>query len=102
VADMLFALPDEARADLLLEVEVDALAAWLSLLDSDTARRIQDGLPDTLRASLSGASAFPSRERQVALAEQARRALAGGFQRQLARARLSFEAVVGPRAAGDP
>jgi len=102
VAEMLFELTDEARADLLLEVEVEVLAAWLSLLDAETARRIGVGLPDTLQASLSAASVFPSRTRQVALAEQGRRALAQGFQLQLARAQIPFEAVVGPRAKGDP
>jgi hypothetical protein len=96
VADMLFELEDEARTDLLLEVDVESLSAWLSLVDGDTRERLVAGLPDSLRVSVGAASAFPSRARQLALAERGRQDLARGFQRQLARANLSFEQVVQP------
>jgi hypothetical protein len=90
VPDMLQALSDEARADLLLEVDAEELAAWLSLLDAGARERALSGAPDALRASLS-AAASPSRARQLALAERGRRALARGLQRQLARAGVPFE-----------
>ena len=100
LSDMLFEISDEARTDLLLELEVEVLAAWLSVLDPAARDRLMVGLPDALRASISSSSVFPSRIRQLALAERGRRALARGFQRQLARADLSFERVVRPHAMG--
>jgi hypothetical protein len=93
-ADMLLELPDEARADLLLDVDVETLAAWLSVLDAATRARLMDGAPGSLRASVGSVGTFASRARQVALAEQGRRTLARGFQLQLARHQKAFEDVV--------
>lgn len=94
--DMLLSLPAEARADLLLEVEVEPLAAWLSLVDAETRGSLLADAPEALRLSIQASSVFPSRSRQVGLADRARRDLARGFQRQLARARIPFEQVVRP------
>ncbi|MBX2799673.1 MAG: hypothetical protein KTR31_18490 [Myxococcales bacterium] len=102
LADMLFELPDEGRTDLMLEVDIDALAAWISILDPESQHRLQMGLPDALRNSLRAVSAFESREQQLALAQQGRKALAAGFQRQLVRANMSFESVVHPSAGSFP
>lgn len=96
VADMLGSLPDEARTDLLLELDVETLAAWLSLLDAVTKDRLLDDLPSSLRTSVEASAVFPSRARQLALAERGRVDLARGFQRQLARANIPFERVVHP------
>lgn len=96
--DMLLALRREARADLFLELETEPLAAWLSLADADTRERLLDGLPESLRVSIQSASVFPSRTRQLALANRGRRELARSFQGQLARARIAFEQVVGSNA----
>lgn len=93
LADMLFAISDEARNDLLLELDVETLAAWLALADPDTRDRVVEDLPDSLRASV-GAAVFPSRARLLALAWRGRQDLARGFQQQLARANLPFEQVV--------
>ncbi len=94
VPEMLFYLSDEARADLLLGSDADALAGWLSLLDPAVSERTLNGAPNALRTSVQAASAFPSRARQIALADRGRRELATGFQAQLARARVRFEDVV--------
>ncbi len=94
-ADMLFTLSREARADLLLELDTEPLAAWLSLVDSDARARLLEGLPDSLRVSIQAASVFPSRTRQLSLAGRGRRELARGLQGQLARARIPFERAVG-------
>lgn len=102
VADMLFVISDEARVDLLLEIPVEALAAWLSVLDADARGRLLSAMPDSLRASVGAASVFPSRAQQLALAARGRQALARGFQIQLARARLPFESVVQPAAQAGP
>ncbi len=102
VADMVLVLSDEARADLLLEVDGEVLAAWLSFLDADAKRALLAGAPASLRASVDSFAGFSSRARQLSLAARGRRELARGLQRQLVRARIPFEAVVGPTAAGDP
>lgn len=97
-ADMLFALPAEARADLLLGLDAEPLAAWFSLVDPDTRGRLLERLPASLRASIQAASVFPSRARQLSLAGRGRRDLARAFQGQLARARVPFERTVGSAA----
>ncbi len=94
VPDMLLELPQEARTDLFLEVEAEELAAWLALVPSESRAQLVTGLPDALRATLQALSSWPSAARRDALADQGRRALARGFQRQLARASLPFERVV--------
>ncbi len=94
VPEMLFALADEARADLLLGVDGEALAAWLSLLEPSVAEQVLAGAPGALQASVRAASGFSSRARQVALADRGRRELARGFQAQLARDHVRFEDVV--------
>ena len=92
--DMLLALPPESRADLLLEVDAEPLAAWFSIIDPALRPRLLTGVPDALRMTLQAASSFPSRARQVSLAARGRRELARGFQRQLARLGQTFEQVV--------
>jgi hypothetical protein len=94
--DMLFALQPESRADLLLEVDAEPLAAWFSLVDADTRTRLLAGMPDSLRATIQAPTGFPSRERQLFLAGRGRRDLARSFQRQLSRARIPFERALRP------
>ncbi len=94
-ADMLLALSDESRADLFLAVDIEPLAAWLSIQDPSARGLALEGVPDTLRLSVQASSVFPSRQRQVALAAEGRTVLARGFGNQLARAGVSFEEVVG-------
>ncbi len=101
VADMLLVLTDEALSDLLLEVDVELLAAWLSFQDAERRALLLEGVPNSLRVSVDGLSQFPSRARQLALAARGRRELARGFQRQLVRSRIPFESVVAPQARGD-
>jgi len=93
--DMLLALPDEARADLLLEVDTDPLAAWLSVQADDEAQRLRQALPRALRVSLDGVG-FASPTQQASLAERGREALATGLQRQLVRQGVRFEALLQP------
>jgi len=101
VPDMLAVLPCEARADLLLEIDVELLAAWMSLADGETQHRLLAGAPNSLRASVGSFGAFASRGRQLALAARGRRELAQSFQRQLVRSGIPFESVVVPPAGDD-
>ena len=89
VPDMLFALSDEARADLMLSLDVDALRAWLSVVPEAGRQALIQAMPNALKATVMGPlTAQPAR------AVQGRIAMARGFQRQLRRAGLSFERVV--------
>ncbi|MEN0064898.1 MAG: hypothetical protein AAGA48_22325 [Myxococcota bacterium] len=102
VADMLFELPVETRADLLLELDIEPLAAWMSLLDGEAQSRLLAGMPRALVSSVQSVSELGSRSRQVALADRGRRDLARAFQRQLQRAQIPFERVVVPAGGGGP
>jgi hypothetical protein len=96
VPDMLTALPAEARTDLLLGVDVDALSAWRSTL-RDADRALLDGsMPTSLRASVEAAGRSESPEQQVALAAAGRAAVAKGLQAQLARAGVPFSRAFAP------
>jgi hypothetical protein len=97
--DMLFALPQEARADVFLTVEADALAAWLSMLETATRDALLAAMPSSLRNAVGVASSFPSRSRRLVLAERGRETLARAFQQQLVLAGIPFERAVG---AGTP
>jgi hypothetical protein len=99
-ADMLFALPDEARADAFLAVDADALAAWLSMLESDTRDALLATMPTSLRSAVAVASTFPSRSRRLALAERGRETLARAFQQQLLIAGIPFERAIGASSPG--
>lgn len=90
VPDMLFAISDEARADLMLAVDVDELTAWLVGIPQDTRDRLVASMPTALQATLSG----PTPALHPARAQAGRRALARGFQRQLRRAGLTLEEAV--------
>ena len=93
VSDMLLRLGGEQRADLLLELELEPVAAWLSFLDDEVRDRIQADLPSALRNSLRAVSGG-SVEVRLQRATTGRRLLAEGFQRQLARSRTPFEQML--------
>ncbi len=95
-ADMLLSLSAESRADLMLEIDIETLAAWMSIQDADTRSDLLDGLPNALRASVGSISGFASRAQQLELARQGRGALSAGFQRHLSRSGVPFEQVVRP------
>lgn len=94
--DMLLALPKEARGDLLLGVDIDALAAWRSLQVEADIATVDASMPSSLRASVEAASRFETRDRQVTLADQGRLAIAQGLQGQLARAGVPFARAFAP------
>ncbi len=93
-AEMLLHLDTETRNDLLLEVDIEHLAAWLRV-QSDAARdRILDGAPTSLRAALQGAASPASEAEHYALVNEGRTALSAGLQRRLLRGDLSFRALL--------
>jgi hypothetical protein len=102
-ADLLFTLDDEGRADLMLELETPELAAWWSLLDGATAKRVLTGVPRAVSASVRASTAFADRTAQIELADRGRRKLARGLVARLARRNTRYEdAVVRTPAAAEP
>jgi hypothetical protein len=97
VSDLLFALDPEARADLMLAVDAEPLAAWFGLLDREVAEALLEGAPNALRASVRGAAGFGTREAQVQLAARARSVLARGLHVALARSGRTFADVATAR-----
>lgn len=93
-ADLLFELPDETRADLLLATDLEPLSAWLSVQDPRAREAVLDGAPEALRTSLRASPPPASRSRQYSLAARGAKELARGLHRQLGRADLSFERVL--------
>ena len=87
-------LPTSPTQSTWTDAEVEALAAWASLLDGDARARVIGAAPESLRRSIEAVSVFPNRAQQVLLADRGRQALARGFQAQLARARRPFAAVL--------
>jgi len=97
-ADMLAALPQESRADLLLGVPVEGLAAWVGTLSTESAARVREAMPGSLATSVQAVGRQGTLEQQVRQADAGRVALARAFQQQLARLDRRFEDVVAPAA----
>jgi len=91
---MLDVLDVETRADLLLALDVDPLAAWLGTQPASMVERVLESAPQTLRRTLLAVVPPANREARANLANQGRRALARGFQEQIARRGIPFEQVV--------
>ena len=100
-SDMLLALSTEGRADVMLGVDVQALAAWLSTIDAAAQQALLAGAPDALVLSVRASSQFPSARRQLALARLGREALAPAFQEQLVREGLRFEQILTNNSGGN-
>jgi len=95
-ADMLDALPPESRADLLLEVPVEGLAAWVGTLLPSTADQVKAAMPGSLATSVQAVSRQGTPTERARHAAEGHAALAQAFQRQLTRLDLRFEDIVVP------
>jgi hypothetical protein len=92
--EMLLRLDDETRTDLLLEVHVDQLSAWLAVQSSESRAAILDRSPNALRAAVSGSPRPTSDGVLHALANDGRAALTQGLQARLARGGVPFQALL--------
>ncbi len=91
--EMLLRLPDEQRSDLMLAVDPDALAAWLSVQTEAASKAIESRMPNALRAAVGGA---PKLRGAVlyARANDGRAALSAGVQRRLDRSGTPFHQLL--------
>jgi len=92
--DMLLHLPDEARSDLLLEIDVKALAGWLSAHDARWQEVFLGKLNPSLQRAVRTNMSFPSRAEQLRLAKRGRAELVEGLKRVTALGKTSFAELV--------
>lgn len=92
--DMLMKLAPELRMDLLLEVDMKALAGWVSVQPSSWQGAFLAGLSPTMQTALKASLAFASRADQLQLAQRGREELVAAIKRLSARGRISFSAMV--------
>ncbi len=92
--DMLLKLPREAQADLMLEVDVKALAGWLSVHDPRWQETLLGILTPALQRAARANMAFPTRAEQLRMARRGRAELVDAMKRVMALGRVSFAELV--------
>lgn len=98
--DMLEGLEPELRKDLLLDVDVRGLAAWLSMQEQEWQRQLTQSLSPAMQAAIRSNSTFASRAEQAALARRGQQDITKALKGQYARGRASFLALVGGGGSG--
>lgn len=92
--DMLLKVPENLQTDMLLDVDIRALAGWYSLQDRAWQEGFVARLSPSLRNALLAAKAFGSRADQLTLARQGRVELATALQKLVARGQVAFADVL--------
>lgn len=93
--DMLNRLDAEQRSDLLLDVDVRGLAAWLTLQEQGWQHEMTKGLSPAMQGAIRSNSTFASRAEQAALARRGQQDIIKALKGQYARGRASFLVLVG-------
>ncbi|MBL8918685.1 MAG: hypothetical protein JNJ54_07505 [Myxococcaceae bacterium] len=91
---MLLKVPPEQRADLLLEVDVKGLAAWLSLQPAARRDVLVNQLSSSVQTALRASMSFGSRGEQLELARKGQGELVASVKRRIARGALTFPQLV--------
>jgi hypothetical protein len=91
---MLLKVPAEQRTDLLLEVDVRGLAAWLSLQPVARREQLVGPLSASVQTALKASMAFGSRAEQLELAKKGQAELVASVRRRIAGGALSFPELV--------
>lgn len=95
-ADMLKKLPSpEARTELLLEVDIKALAGWLSFQTAEVREDLTASLPQTFQSALRASGAFGSRGEQLRLARQGQEQFVAALKKQYSRGQVAFADLAG-------
>lgn len=93
--DMLTKLRDDLKNDIVLDVEVGALAAWLSVQDPVWAETFAHTLPTSVQSALEASRASSASYEHLQLVRQGQHELATAMKKQAARGRLSFQGLLG-------
>ncbi|MDX2010317.1 MAG: hypothetical protein SFW67_09010 [Myxococcaceae bacterium] len=91
---MLLKVPAEQRTDLLLEVDVRGLAAWLSLQPASRREQLVGPLSASVQTALKASMAFASRAEQLEQAKKGQAELVASVRRRIAGGALSFPELV--------
>ncbi len=92
--DMLLKLPDDVRADLLLEVDLKGLAGWSSVQQPQWQEGFLRKLAPSMQSAVRASMSFGSRADQLRLARRGHHELVTAVKRQVARGKLSFGELV--------
>ncbi|MBI5543501.1 MAG: hypothetical protein HY901_06400 [Deltaproteobacteria bacterium] len=88
--DMLMKIPPELRADLVLDLDVQGLAAWMSQQPPAWQETFMSGLASTMQAAVRANMSFASRADQLRMARQGHAELVSAVRKLAARGRVSF------------
>lgn len=91
---MLLRVPAEQRADLLLEVDVKGLAAWLSLQPASRREAFVGQLSTSVQTAIKASMSFGSRLEQLDLARKGQAELVSSVKRRIARGAVTFPELV--------
>lgn len=91
--EMLDRIPSDERMELLLEVDVRALSAWLSLQDADWRRSFMTQMSTTMQKAVQVNSNFESRAEQMRLFHQGHKEITKALKGQYAKGKTSFIAL---------
>ena len=92
--EMLNRLSTEMRSDLLLDVDVRGLAAWLSLQDQEWQGVFRSQLSTSMQGALRQNASFSSRSEQLSHARRGHQDLIKALKGQYAKGRTGFLALV--------
>jgi hypothetical protein len=92
--EMLTRLPTEMRNDLLLDVDVRGLSAWLSMQDQEWRQAFVPQLAPSMQNALRNSGGFASRAEQLGLARRGHQELVTSLKSQYSRGRASFAGLV--------
>lgn len=92
--EMVLALDPEQRQNVLLAVDSNALAGWISVLSDQNRAALLDSMSPTLRAAVVASARFESRNQQLEQFRRGREETAVALQQQLARTGVPFETVM--------
>ncbi|MGI5863824.1 MAG: hypothetical protein ACOX6T_17455 [Myxococcales bacterium] len=92
--DMLLKVPKDLRVDLLLEVDVRALAGWSSLQPADWQESFLAQLAPTMQNAVRANQAFGSRADQLRYAQRGQQELVAALQKLAAQGKVSFREML--------
>jgi hypothetical protein len=92
--DMLFKVPSELQADLLLEVDIKGLAAWTSIQPAAWQEGFLTRLSPTLQNAIRANTGLGTRVEQLQSARRGHHELVTGLKKLVARGKVSFAEIV--------
>lgn len=92
--EMLMRLPTEMRLDLLLDVDVRGLAAWLALQDQEWQRTFLNQISTSMQNAIRGNGIFASRGEQMQHARKGQLDMVRALKTQYAKGKVNFLSLV--------